>query len=166
MRATVNNTVGGTEELGGKPVPMPVCPPQIPYDLTQARSRVSDVEVATNRLSHSTAIVQDLVPGFIVTCIVFYCYIKEVPTLLTQLRSYGVSSPIRQHRHPCSLCIVLRSKCGVSEVTSLRLTIKHGKAMLQLSSNKCRSYGILISVKGVTYVEYYNFCIFFYCVKF
>jgi hypothetical protein len=34
---------GKTEELGGKPVPVPLCPPQIPHGLTQARTRASVV---------------------------------------------------------------------------------------------------------------------------
>jgi hypothetical protein len=34
---------GKTEELGEKPVPVPLCPPQIPHGLTRARSRASAV---------------------------------------------------------------------------------------------------------------------------
>jgi hypothetical protein len=34
---------GKTEELGGIPVPVPLCPPQIPHGLTRARSRASAV---------------------------------------------------------------------------------------------------------------------------
>jgi hypothetical protein len=34
---------GKTEELGEKPVPVPLCPPQIPYGLTRARTRASAV---------------------------------------------------------------------------------------------------------------------------
>jgi hypothetical protein len=34
---------GKTEELGEKPVPVPFCPPQIPYGLTRARTRASVV---------------------------------------------------------------------------------------------------------------------------
>jgi hypothetical protein len=34
---------GKTEELGEKPVPVPLCPPQIPHGLTQARTRASAV---------------------------------------------------------------------------------------------------------------------------
>jgi hypothetical protein len=40
---------GKTEELGEKPVPVPLCPPQIPYGLTRAR-----IWPATNDLSHGT----------------------------------------------------------------------------------------------------------------
>jgi hypothetical protein len=31
----------GNPSTGRKPVPIPPCPPQIPYDLTQARTRVA-----------------------------------------------------------------------------------------------------------------------------
>jgi hypothetical protein len=34
---------GKTEELGEKPVPVPLCPPQIPHELTRARTRSSAV---------------------------------------------------------------------------------------------------------------------------
>jgi hypothetical protein len=34
---------GKTEELGEKPVPVPLCPPQIPHGLTQAWTRASAV---------------------------------------------------------------------------------------------------------------------------
>jgi hypothetical protein len=36
---------GKTEELGEKPVPVPLCPQQIPHGLTQARTRASAVRV-------------------------------------------------------------------------------------------------------------------------
>jgi hypothetical protein len=45
---------GKTEELGEKPVPVPLCPPQIPHGFTRARARAS----ATNNLSHGTAQVE------------------------------------------------------------------------------------------------------------
>jgi hypothetical protein len=32
---------GETEELGEKPVPAPLCPPQIPHELTRDRTRSS-----------------------------------------------------------------------------------------------------------------------------
>jgi hypothetical protein len=32
---------GKTEELGEKPVPVPLCPPQIPHELTRARTQAS-----------------------------------------------------------------------------------------------------------------------------
>jgi hypothetical protein len=34
---------GKNEELGEKPVPVPLCPPQISHGLTQARNRASAV---------------------------------------------------------------------------------------------------------------------------
>jgi hypothetical protein len=34
---------GKTEKLGEKPVPVPICPPQIPHGLTRARTRASAV---------------------------------------------------------------------------------------------------------------------------
>jgi hypothetical protein len=37
------NWQGETEELGEKPVPVPLCPPQIPHGLTRDRSRASAV---------------------------------------------------------------------------------------------------------------------------
>jgi hypothetical protein len=40
---------GETEQLSGKPVPVPLSPPQIPLGLTRGERS------ATNRLSHSTA---------------------------------------------------------------------------------------------------------------
>jgi hypothetical protein len=49
---------GKTEELGEKPVPVPLCPPQIPHGLTRDRTRAS----AADRLSHGTASLQYLQP--------------------------------------------------------------------------------------------------------
>jgi hypothetical protein len=40
---TVEYWQGKTEELGEKPVPMPLCPPQIPHGLTRSRTRASAV---------------------------------------------------------------------------------------------------------------------------
>jgi hypothetical protein len=37
------NCEGKTEELGEKPVPVPLCPPQIPHGLTRDRTRASAV---------------------------------------------------------------------------------------------------------------------------
>jgi hypothetical protein len=37
------NWQGKTEELGEKPVPVPLCPPQIPHGLTRDRTRASAV---------------------------------------------------------------------------------------------------------------------------
>jgi hypothetical protein len=37
------NWQGKTEELGEKPVPVPLCPPQMPHGLTQDRTRASAV---------------------------------------------------------------------------------------------------------------------------
>jgi hypothetical protein len=51
-----NDTDRGTDELCGKPVPVPQCPPQIPHGLTRARTLTSAVRgPVTNRLSHGTA---------------------------------------------------------------------------------------------------------------
>jgi hypothetical protein len=44
------NWQGKTEVFGGKPVPVPLCPPQIPHGLTRDLTRTS----ATNCLSHGT----------------------------------------------------------------------------------------------------------------
>jgi hypothetical protein len=47
---------GKTEELGEKPVPVPLCPPQISHGLTRARTRVSAVRGRRlTALSHDTA---------------------------------------------------------------------------------------------------------------
>jgi hypothetical protein len=47
---------GKTEELGEKPVPAPLCPPEIPHGLTGARTRASAVRGQwLNDLSHGTA---------------------------------------------------------------------------------------------------------------
>jgi hypothetical protein len=46
---------GKTEELGEKPFPMPLCPPQIPHALTRARTRAFEARLATNRVIHGTA---------------------------------------------------------------------------------------------------------------
>jgi hypothetical protein len=40
---------GESEKLGEKPVPVPLCPPQIPHGLTRARTR--DSAVRTRRLT-------------------------------------------------------------------------------------------------------------------
>jgi hypothetical protein len=40
---------------GEKPVPVPLCPPQIPHGLTRDRSRASAVGGRRHRLSHDTA---------------------------------------------------------------------------------------------------------------
>jgi hypothetical protein len=43
-RATVEwYCQGKSDELGEKPVPVPLCPPQIPHGLTRTRTRTSDV---------------------------------------------------------------------------------------------------------------------------
>jgi hypothetical protein len=34
---------GSNQELRGKTVPMPLCPPQIPHGITRARNRASEV---------------------------------------------------------------------------------------------------------------------------
>jgi hypothetical protein len=43
-----------TEVLAEKPVPVPLCPPQIPHDLDSNPGRCG-VKPATNRLSYGTA---------------------------------------------------------------------------------------------------------------
>jgi hypothetical protein len=52
------NDIGrGTEELGERAVPVPLCPPQVPHGRTLARNRASEVRgPATNLLSHDTAL--------------------------------------------------------------------------------------------------------------
>jgi hypothetical protein len=51
------NSQGKTEVLGEKPVPVPFCPPQIPYGLTRDRTRgLRGGRPATNRLRHDTAL--------------------------------------------------------------------------------------------------------------
>jgi hypothetical protein len=47
------NCQGKPEVIGGNPVPVPLCPPQIPHGLMRDRTRVG--RPATNRLSHGTA---------------------------------------------------------------------------------------------------------------
>jgi hypothetical protein len=45
---------GKSKVLGGNPVPVPLCPQQIPYGLVSGRTLVSAVErPATNRMSHA-----------------------------------------------------------------------------------------------------------------
>jgi hypothetical protein len=44
-RATVNWNWKGKTELREKPVPVPLCPPQIPHELTRARTRASAVRI-------------------------------------------------------------------------------------------------------------------------
>jgi hypothetical protein len=47
----------GNRSTRRKPVPVPLCPPQIPHDLTRARTRAASVgNPATNRLSYVTAV--------------------------------------------------------------------------------------------------------------
>jgi hypothetical protein len=47
---------GENRQIGEKPVPVPLCPPQTPHGLTRDRTRTSAVRrLATNRLSHGTA---------------------------------------------------------------------------------------------------------------
>jgi hypothetical protein len=43
---------GENRSTRGKPVPVPLCPPQIPHGFTRDRARASS---ATNRLSHGAA---------------------------------------------------------------------------------------------------------------
>jgi hypothetical protein len=51
------NCQGRTEVLGGKPVPVPLCPPQIPHGLTPGSNPgLRGDRPATNRLSHGTAL--------------------------------------------------------------------------------------------------------------
>jgi hypothetical protein len=45
---------GKTELLGGKPVPMQLCPPQIPQTDPDANPGLHGKRPATNRLSHGT----------------------------------------------------------------------------------------------------------------
>jgi hypothetical protein len=48
---------GENRQLGEKPVPVPLCPPQISQDLTWDRTPgLRGVRPATNRLSHGTAV--------------------------------------------------------------------------------------------------------------
>jgi hypothetical protein len=47
---------GKTEDLGEKPVPVPLCPPQIPHSDPNANSGLRGDTPATNRLSHGTAL--------------------------------------------------------------------------------------------------------------
>jgi hypothetical protein len=50
------NWQGRTEVLGEKPVPVPLCPPQIPHRLTLgSKSGLRGGRPAANRLSHGTA---------------------------------------------------------------------------------------------------------------
>ena len=52
---------GETEVLGENPVPMLLCPPQIPYGLTLgSNSGLHGGSPATNRLSHGTATIKIL----------------------------------------------------------------------------------------------------------
>jgi hypothetical protein len=52
--------MGKTEELGGKPVPVPLCPPQIPRGFTWAKkTRVRFQRPATSHLSHDTAYIKE-----------------------------------------------------------------------------------------------------------
>jgi hypothetical protein len=51
------NWQGNTEALGEKPVPVPLCLPQIPYRLTPGSNPgLLGGRPATNRLSHGTAL--------------------------------------------------------------------------------------------------------------
>jgi hypothetical protein len=49
---------GETKVLGEKPAPVPLCPPQIPHDVTRAQTRADAIgsRAATNRLSYGTAL--------------------------------------------------------------------------------------------------------------
>ena len=48
---------GKNRQLGEKPVPISLCPPQTPHGLTRDQTRDLRIErPATNRLSHGTAI--------------------------------------------------------------------------------------------------------------
>jgi hypothetical protein len=49
MKQRCSDIDRGKQELGGKPVSVPLCPPQVPHGLTRARTRAS---VVTNRLSY------------------------------------------------------------------------------------------------------------------
>ena len=48
---------GKNRQLGEKPVPISLCPPQTPHGLTRDQTRdLRNERPATNRLSHGTAI--------------------------------------------------------------------------------------------------------------
>jgi hypothetical protein len=47
---------GEREELGEKPVPVQVCPPQTHMDWSSANPGIRDERPATNRLNHGSAI--------------------------------------------------------------------------------------------------------------
>jgi hypothetical protein len=44
---------GETDEHGENPIPMPLCPSQIPHGLARAPTRVSGVKGRRHRLCHS-----------------------------------------------------------------------------------------------------------------
>jgi hypothetical protein len=50
---------GNPEVLRDKPAPVPLCPPQIPHDLTRARTRAA--EVGSRRLTTSAMALPDKV---------------------------------------------------------------------------------------------------------
>jgi hypothetical protein len=75
---------GKTEELGEKPVPVPLCPPQIPHGLTQAWTRASAVR---GRWLTTWAMAR---PWVVVTCTSQNCvsHFAEVRTFFWY-RGYG-----------------------------------------------------------------------------
>jgi hypothetical protein len=86
------NWQGKTEVLGEKPVPVPLCPPQIPHGLTPGSNPgLRGGRPAANRLSHGTAFppVASVIPAQLqFTCTVYYdlkgsCLIHVVYSLST-----------------------------------------------------------------------------------
>jgi hypothetical protein len=57
-------TSRGNRSTGRKPIPVPLCPPQIPYDLTWARTGPPPLQAATNLLSYSTSFHEMLVKTY------------------------------------------------------------------------------------------------------
>jgi hypothetical protein len=78
---------GENRQLGEKPVPVPLCPPQTPHGLIRDRTWASACgRPATNRLSHDTAITLPLSDPNILLNTLFY--FLRVENNVTQTRFY------------------------------------------------------------------------------
>jgi hypothetical protein len=77
-------STGENRQLGEKPVPAPLCPPQISHGLDPGSNPgLRDERPATNRLSHGTAIFKDIllfqILGLASTHLVIYIFLNISP---------------------------------------------------------------------------------------
>jgi hypothetical protein len=97
---------GKTEELGGKPVPVPHCLPQIPHGLTRARTRASAVR--GRPLTTVMALTTRLLVPFRLFFVSFRFVLVSSLRLRTSYPTVTVSSPYHDSWPKCSQIFLKR----------------------------------------------------------